>query len=127
MVEISFSSSFKRAYKRRIAGNPERELRFQSKLKSFQNDPFDTSLRTHKLSGKLREYWSFSVEYDLRIIFFFADDEKVVLPTSEPTEKFTDLRNFLTVQFHAVGATIAFIPQLAPSDLFRGPFGWPQF
>ncbi len=78
MIKITFSSSFKRAFKRRIAGNKEREEVFRTKLESFKNNPFEPGLKNHKLSGKLKDYWSFSVEYDLRIIFYFADKEKVV-------------------------------------------------
>jgi addiction module RelE/StbE family toxin len=78
MIEIAFENSFKRSCRRKIAGNQDRERRFRQKLKLFQNNPFETSLRTHKLSGKLQELWSFSVEYDLRIVFYFADENKVV-------------------------------------------------
>jgi len=78
MIKIAFSSSFKRAFKRRIAGNVEREERFRTKLESFTNNPFETTLKTHKLSGKLKDYWSFSIEYDLRIIFYFSDNENVI-------------------------------------------------
>lgn len=79
MIEIAFSSSFKRAFKRRIAGNVERENTFRVKIELFKNNPFEPGLKTHKLSGKLKDYWSFSVEYDLRIIFYFSEKEKVVL------------------------------------------------
>ncbi len=79
MIEIAFSSSFKRAFKRRVAGNSERENTFRTKIELFKNNPFEPSLKTHKLSGKLKDYWSFSIEYDLRIIFYFSDKEKVVL------------------------------------------------
>ncbi len=78
MIKIAFDSSFKRAFKQRITGNSEREARFRFKLELFKNDPFAPTLRTHKLSGKLKDYWSFSVEYDLRIIFYFASQEEVV-------------------------------------------------
>ncbi len=78
MVEISFSSPFKRAFKKRIKGNTELEARFWQKLEQFTVDPFDPSLKTHKLSGKLREFWSFSVSYDERVLFYFTEDEKVV-------------------------------------------------
>jgi addiction module RelE/StbE family toxin len=77
MIEIAFSSSFKRAFKHKIAGNIERKERFRVKLEIFRGNPFEANLKTHKLSGKLKDYWSFSVEYDLRIIFYFAEDEKV--------------------------------------------------
>ncbi|MFQ5632984.1 MAG: type II toxin-antitoxin system YafQ family toxin [bacterium] len=35
-------------------------------------------MRTHKLSGKLKGLWSFSIEYDLRIVFYFADESKAI-------------------------------------------------
>ncbi len=78
MIKIAFSSSFKLAFKRRIAESSEREERFRTKLEVFKDNPFEANLKTHKLSGKLKDYWSFSVEYDLRIIFYFAEEEKVV-------------------------------------------------
>jgi mRNA-degrading endonuclease YafQ of YafQ-DinJ toxin-antitoxin module len=77
-VEVSFSSSFKRVFKKRIKGNPDLESRFWQKLEQFTTDPFDPSLKTHKLSGRLKEYWSFSVDYDGRVLFYFTDDEKAV-------------------------------------------------
>jgi len=43
-------------------------------LKIFVTDPFHQLLKTHKLSGKLKGLWSFSVEYDVRVIFYFTKD-----------------------------------------------------
>jgi toxin HigB-1 len=78
MIKVAFSSSFKRAYKKRIAGNEPLKKRFLARLAAFQKDPFDKQLRTHKLSGNLSDLWSFSVEYDLRVIFYFTADENAV-------------------------------------------------
>jgi len=78
MVEISFSSSFRRAFKKRIKGNLDLEARFWQKVEQFTIDPFEQSLKTHKLSGKLKELWSFSVEYDERVLFYFTEDGNVV-------------------------------------------------
>lgn len=47
-------------------------------METFTNDPFDPSLRTHKLSGKLKDLWSFSLEYDGRLLFYFTDDANAV-------------------------------------------------
>jgi mRNA-degrading endonuclease YafQ of YafQ-DinJ toxin-antitoxin module len=77
-VEVSFSPSFKRAFKRRIKGDTEAEARFWQKFDQFKANPFDPSLKTHKLSGKFKEYWSFSVEYDQRVLFYFNKDENAV-------------------------------------------------
>jgi addiction module RelE/StbE family toxin len=79
MIEIAFSSSFKRAFKKSVAGNTSLETRFWERVELFKNNPFDPKLRTHKLSGKLKDLWSFSVEYDLRVIFSFAGEDKVIL------------------------------------------------
>jgi addiction module RelE/StbE family toxin len=78
MLEISFSDSFKRAFKKRIKGNENLERNFREKLEQFKDNPFDKSLKTHKLSGKLKDLWSFSLEYDQRVLFYFTDDGKVV-------------------------------------------------
>jgi mRNA-degrading endonuclease YafQ of YafQ-DinJ toxin-antitoxin module len=77
-VEVSFSSSFKRAFKKWIKGNRDVEAKFWQKLEQFATNPFDPSLKTHKLSGKLEEFWSFSIGYDERVLFYFTHDGKAV-------------------------------------------------
>ena len=79
MIEVAFSSSFKKAFKKKIKRNKEVEKLFWEKLKIFIENPFSPQLKTHKLSGELRNLWSFSLEYDLRVVFFFAEENKVVL------------------------------------------------
>jgi addiction module RelE/StbE family toxin len=78
MIEIAFSSSFKRAFKKSVVGNAGLETKFWERVELFRNNPFDPKLRTHKLSGKLKDLWSFSIEYDLRVIFSFAEQNKVI-------------------------------------------------
>ena len=41
-------------------------------------EPFDPTLKTHKLSGKLNDFWSFTVDYDERVLFYFTEDSKAV-------------------------------------------------
>ena len=79
-MEVSFSSSFKKAFKKRIKST-ESEGDFWLRLDLFITDPFNLKLKTHKLSGKLKDMWSFSLEYDLRVVFYFTKDKpkKVVL------------------------------------------------
>ncbi|MCT7983974.1 type II toxin-antitoxin system mRNA interferase toxin, RelE/StbE family [Laspinema sp. A4] len=77
-MEVSFSSAFKRAFKKKIKSTPDLEARFWQKLELFIIDPFEPSLKTHKLSVKLKELWSFSVEYDERVLFYFTEDERAV-------------------------------------------------
>jgi mRNA-degrading endonuclease YafQ of YafQ-DinJ toxin-antitoxin module len=35
-------------------------------------------LKTHKLSGRLKDLWSFKISYDMRVVFYFAEKDKVV-------------------------------------------------
>jgi len=73
-MEVSFSDSFKKAFRKRVKST-EIENEFWNRLELFINDPFDSKLKTHKLSGKLKGLWSFSIEYDLRVVFFFTNDK----------------------------------------------------
>jgi mRNA-degrading endonuclease YafQ of YafQ-DinJ toxin-antitoxin module len=70
-MEIAFSKSFKRSFKNKIKSTLS-EPDFWFKLDLFISDPFEPRLRTHKLSGKLKELWSFFLEYDLRVVFYFT-------------------------------------------------------
>ena len=58
-MEVSFSSSFRRAFKKRIKGKLELESKFSAKVAIFINDPFEPSLRTHKLSGEAERLMEF--------------------------------------------------------------------
>jgi mRNA-degrading endonuclease YafQ of YafQ-DinJ toxin-antitoxin module len=78
MTEIAFSASFKRAFKKKIQGNSRLEAHFWEKLAIFQDNSFDSRLKTHKLSGQLEDLWSFSIEYDLRVVFSFVDNKKAL-------------------------------------------------
>jgi addiction module RelE/StbE family toxin len=49
-------------------------------LTKLKADPFDSSLKTHKLKGELKEFYSCSLTYDYRIIcIFLMQDEAIVL------------------------------------------------
>ena len=78
MLSVAFSSSFKRALKKKIKNNKELENKFWEKVETFINNPFEKNLRTHKLSGKLKDLWSFTVDYDFRVIFYFEENDKCV-------------------------------------------------
>ncbi|WP_206602513.1 type II toxin-antitoxin system mRNA interferase toxin, RelE/StbE family [Cyanobacterium aponinum] len=61
-----------------MKGNINLEQKFRNKLEIFKNNPFDSRLKTHKLSGKLKDLWSFSIEYDQRVVFYFIDLDQIV-------------------------------------------------
>jgi mRNA-degrading endonuclease YafQ of YafQ-DinJ toxin-antitoxin module len=76
VTEIAFASSFKRSYRKRLRDAGQGEEHFWEKLDWFIKNPFDPRLRTHKLSGKLKDSWAFSVGRDLRVLFNFEDGGK---------------------------------------------------
>ncbi|MEK7079262.1 MAG: type II toxin-antitoxin system mRNA interferase toxin, RelE/StbE family [Patescibacteria group bacterium] len=72
---VYYSSSFHKSLKKYTK---DKNLIIK-KLDRFLLNPFDPSLKTHKLSGKLLSYWSFSINYHLRVLFEFIDEEAVGL------------------------------------------------
>ncbi|HXG39251.1 MAG TPA: type II toxin-antitoxin system YafQ family toxin [Bacteroidota bacterium] len=78
MTRVTFSTSFRRAKRKRIDVDRTTEERFWEAVQVFMHDPFDPRLRTHKLSGKLEGLWSFSVEFDVRVIFYFTEKDEAV-------------------------------------------------
>ncbi|MFA5970981.1 MAG: hypothetical protein WC780_01420 [Lentimicrobiaceae bacterium] len=73
-MEVAFSNSFKKAFNKRIKSN-EFEPEFWIRLNLFILDPFNAKLKTHKLSGKLKNLWGFSIGYDHRVVFYFTKDK----------------------------------------------------
>lgn len=69
--------SFKRAFKRLIKKNPSLQTRVSEVLKLLEYDPFTPSLKSHKLTGNLDEYWSCSVNYNCRIVFKFSQSNEL--------------------------------------------------
>ena len=47
------------------------------KIDIFLQNPYTHNLKTHKLTGKLNDFWSFSVSYHLRILFRFVQGDVV--------------------------------------------------
>ena len=68
-MKIITSNRFDRRYTKIIKGNAILKSRINSTLKKLSDNPFEPSLRTHKLKGRLEDNWSCSVAEDLRILF----------------------------------------------------------
>jgi len=72
---VYYSSSFKKSLEKYSS----KKKKIANKIKKFIDNPFNQSLKTHKLTGKLTLYWSFSIDYHLKVIFEFIDEETVGL------------------------------------------------
>jgi len=73
-MQIYYSSKFAKEY-RQLPKNIK--LQAEKQEQYFRLTPFNPRLKTHKLTGKLKDFWSFSINYQYRIIFEFADENTV--------------------------------------------------
>lgn len=85
-MKITFSASFKRAFKKIVKGNKSLERTFWEKVEIFTRDPFDRRLRTHRLSGSLKDLWS-----SLLFASDFLFPGKALLREMAPPLKLTEL------------------------------------
>ena len=70
---VYYSSHFKKSLKKFKSKHPL----IKRQIKSFLDNPFHPRFKTHQLSGKFKGYWSFSIDYRLRILFEFINQETI--------------------------------------------------
>ncbi len=73
-MKIYYSSKFAREYKK-LSLAIKKKAEKQEKI--FRQNPFDSKLKTHKLSGPLKDFWAFSVDAKYRILFEFVDEKSI--------------------------------------------------
>jgi addiction module RelE/StbE family toxin len=78
---LTWSSSFKRAFKKTVNTDPELKQKILNVMKQMEGDPFNPILRTHKLKGILDGCYASSIDYNYRIVFDFVKN-----PNSGETE-----------------------------------------
>jgi addiction module RelE/StbE family toxin len=75
MRPLVWTPAFLRALRRRTRHQPELREAIRQTLRQLADDPFHPTLRTHKLTGQLSGVWACRVDYDLRVLFEFAQNE----------------------------------------------------
>jgi len=76
MLTVHSSARFKRSYKKMPA---KIKKDFSKRIEIFQKEPFYPSLNTHKLKGKLANYYSFYLQDGYRVLFDFVSESTVIL------------------------------------------------
>ena len=76
MIEIYYTPHFLRLYGK-LPTALQSEVK--DKIDLFIEDPKHHFLRTHKLKGSMKGFWSFSVNYSIRVIFTYDSKTKVAL------------------------------------------------
>lgn len=71
---IFYSAHFLRALKRL---KPQYTDVIGEQFELFKENCFDPRLKTHKLKGKLKGFWSFSLTHSHRVIFEFVEEDIV--------------------------------------------------
>ncbi len=71
-IAVRYSPKFAREYKKLPL---ELKKLAERKEKLFRLNPLDPKLKTHKLHGRLSEFWSFSIDKKYRIIFEFGEND----------------------------------------------------
>jgi len=75
-MRVTASSRFLRRAKK--LPEPQATM-LRAALRRFAADPRDPLLRTHKLKGDLAEYWAFTVDDDLRVLFRWIGEEEFLV------------------------------------------------
>ena len=74
-MQILYTPHFKREAKRlAISLRPLVE----SRLAQFSADPHEPTLKTHKLAGRLKNFWAFSINTSIRVIFEFEGVDQAI-------------------------------------------------
>lgn len=75
-MKIGWTPKSLRSFKRLIRKNPNLRALIEKTLLQLAKDPFNSSLRTHKLKGELANVWSCSIDYNYRILFEFVENSE---------------------------------------------------
>nr|MBI5455353.1 type II toxin-antitoxin system mRNA interferase toxin, RelE/StbE family [Candidatus Levybacteria bacterium] len=73
-MKIQYHREFRKSYNKRVARYPKLELQFKKQLAKLIINPNDSSLRDHKLIGKKKNFRSFSVTGDIRVVYIIVDN-----------------------------------------------------
>lgn len=74
-IKIEYSTNFVRDFKKLSSFKKQQAIKAE---KVFFKNQFSPKLKTHKLTGKLKGLYSFSINYHDRIIFEFVNEARVI-------------------------------------------------
>ncbi|MEK7168540.1 MAG: type II toxin-antitoxin system mRNA interferase toxin, RelE/StbE family [Patescibacteria group bacterium] len=73
-MKIQYHREFLKNYKKRVAPYPKLELQFKKQLNKLITNPNNPTLRDHKLIGKRKNFRSFSVTGDIRVVYIIVEN-----------------------------------------------------
>lgn len=75
ITKILYTPQFQKSWKKiplKIQKKAEKKERL------FRQNAFHPFLKTHKLTGQLDNYWSFSIDHSTRVVFRFLKENQVL-------------------------------------------------
>ncbi len=75
MRTVKTTKKFDKTLVEFLAHHPELILKTEHTIAKITRNPFDQSLKTHKLSGQLRYMYAASITYSYRILFICSPEE----------------------------------------------------
>ncbi len=78
MYSFKIPRNFQKKLKKFIKKHPELKLILKNKLEILQRNPYHPQLRLHKLSGRLKDFYSFWLTYEYRIVVKIYEKEKII-------------------------------------------------
>ncbi|MBF0457617.1 MAG: type II toxin-antitoxin system mRNA interferase toxin, RelE/StbE family [Nitrospirae bacterium] len=74
MLNLEADKSFLKKLGKLLKGSPALNEKISIAFDLLQENPFTPSLKTHRLSGRLKDRYSCSLTHDIRIIFSLSDE-----------------------------------------------------
>jgi len=75
MYKIYTSPTFERRLRSFLKKHPDLLEMIQDRLNLLMADPFNPELKTHRLSGKLKDEWAARLTYEYRILFMLKENK----------------------------------------------------
>ena len=87
MAEILYTDSYNKRARKFLKKHPELLGQCEKTLKLLEINPYHTSLRLHKLQGRLSDLHSVSINISYRISIFFIIENDQIVPVDIGTHE----------------------------------------
>ena len=77
-MKLLLTQEFEKRYR---TVSPAIQKKAERREQVFRANPFHPPLHTEKLEPRGKQYWSFRIDRDYRIVFRFADQQRVIFLT----------------------------------------------
>jgi addiction module RelE/StbE family toxin len=87
VIKIIYSDHFKKRAKKFAKKHPDLVLQYENTIQLLELNPYHPSLRLHKLSGKLSDLYSVSINITYRLSIEFIIQEDKIIPVDIGTHE----------------------------------------